>query len=367
MNKAISSNQLAYSVSAFILASNLLTSNVYSFVKNDSWFAVIAGFAVSLLIIGIYILLSRSYPGLGLFEINDAVFGKIVGKIMSFFYIFYFVSLAILNTRVMGDFVKGEELTRTPLMLIFVVFILVCAWAVRKGPVNMTRYGFFSTFVAIVVITTITLLLIYKYNLKHLAPSFMLPARNYVIGTHIVTMLPFCEILAFTTFIPHLYRPNQFGRAMLKGLTIAAVMLLIVVLRDTVVLGKFITIFSMPSYYTARCIDIGDILTRVEIVYAIVLIGLLFFKVSITYYATIAGLTKILGTSMYQSLIYIIGALICIYAAACFPSLAGHVKWKMTAAPTFSTVFILILPLLTLIVSFIRNSLSPKKHASESA
>ena len=278
MNKSISSNQLAYSVAAFILASNLLTSNLYQFAKNDSWVSVLIAFAASLLIVGIYSLLSRRYPGMSLPEINNAVYGKVVGKAVTVLYIFYFITLALFNTRDLGDFIKSSVLRETPRMLIFIVFILLCAWAVRKGPVNMTRYGFLATAVCIGAVLTNTLFLADKYEPRFLLPVLTLPVRNYLIGAHIVTMLPFCEIMTFTMLIPHMHRPLEFGRAMRKGLTIAAVMLLLVVLRDTVVLGKFTTIFSMPSYFTARYINIGDILTRVEIIYAIVLVGLLFSR-----------------------------------------------------------------------------------------
>ena len=219
---------------------------------------------------------------------------------------------------------------------------------------------FLATFAGILAILTTTLLLLNKIELRHLMPIMKLPVRNYLIGGHIVAMLPFCEILAFTMFIPHMYRPYEFGHAMRKGLIMGAVTLLVVVIRDTVVLGKFITIFTMPSYYAARYIDIGDILTRVEIVYAIVLIALLFFKVSIVYYAGVSGIAQILGIQSYKPFVYIIGALICIYAMASFASSAEHVKWNMTVAATYSTFFILILPLLTLLVSVIRESVSPK-------
>ena len=67
-------------------------------------------------------------------EINNAVFGRVVGKTISVFYIFFFVSLALLNTRVLGDFINSSVLRQTPIMIVSIIFILVCAWAVRKGP-----------------------------------------------------------------------------------------------------------------------------------------------------------------------------------------------------------------------------------------
>ncbi len=364
MNKAIPSNQLAYSAAAFIMAAVLLTSNLYQFAGNSSWVSVLIGFAVSLLIVGLYGRLTKRYPGMSLPQINGAVFGRVAGKIVTVLYIFYFLSLAVLNTRDLGDFIASSVLRQTPRTLIFIVFILLCAWAVRKGPVNMTRYAFLATAVSIGAVLTNTLFLADKYNPQNLLPAFTLPARNYLIGAHIVTMLPFCEILAFTMFIPHMYRPPEFGRAMRKGLIIAAVMLLIVVLRDTVVLGKFITVLSMPSYDSARYINIGDVLTRVEIIYAIVLVALLFFKVSVVYYAGASGLRQLFETQSYRPYVYILGALICLYAAASFPTNSEHVRWRMTTAATFSTFFILVLPLLTLLVSLIREGVSTKEKVS---
>ncbi len=365
MNKSISTNQLAYSVSAFILASSLLASNLYQFAKNDSWVSVLMGFAASLLIVSIYIALSRRYPGMGLFDINNAVLGKIAGKAVSALYVFFFFELAMFNTRDLGDFIKSSVLRQTPLMLVIIIFLILCAWAVRKGPVNMTRYGFLATAVSVGATIAVTLFLVDKFELRHLLPAFKLPVRNYLIGAHIVAMLPFCEILAFMTLIPSMNRPYGFGHAMRKGIIIAAVMMLVVVLRDTIVLGKFISVFTMPSYYSARYIDIGDILTRVEIVYAIVLIGLLFFKVSIAYYAAVSGVAHIFGIDSNRPFIYIIGALICIYASACFTSMAEHIKWNMTAASTSSTFFIILLPLLTLLVSVVRESISKSENASK--
>ena len=42
MKKSISSNQIAYSVAAFILASNLLTSNLYQFAKKIPGFRLLS-------------------------------------------------------------------------------------------------------------------------------------------------------------------------------------------------------------------------------------------------------------------------------------------------------------------------------------
>lgn len=360
MNKAISAKQLAYSIGAFIFASSLLTSNLYHFAKHDSWAPVILGYGASLIIIGIYIALSKRYPGLDLIDINKAVFGRFGGKAVSALYIFYFVSLACFNTRDLGDFIKGAVLPSTPIMLVFAIFVFLCAWSTRKGAVNMTRYGFFSVLVVVVAIVMNGLFLLNRIDLKTLLPALTLPIKDYLIGAHIVTMLPFCEILAFMMFIPYMYRPEKFGNAMRKGLTIGAAMLLLIVFRDITVLGEFVSIFSMPTFSVIRYIDIADILTRLEIIYAIILIGLLFFKASVIYFAVISGLSKLLRFDSYQALVSVVGVFVVIYAAASFSSVAEHVYWNHTAAATYSTFFILVLPLVTLVVSHARGGGMPQ-------
>jgi hypothetical protein len=57
-------------------------------------------------------------------------------------------------------------------------------------------------------------------------------------------------------------------------------------------------------------------------------------------------------------MVYVFGVLIVIYAQASFPASAEHVIWVMTVAPTYSSFFLLFLPLLTLIVSWIRSRLN---------
>ncbi|NLT14731.1 MAG: endospore germination permease [Clostridiales bacterium] len=366
MFNKISAKQLKYAVSAFIMASSLLTSHLYFFTENESWLSVLLGFVASFIMIGIYSALSKRYPGKNLIDITTAVFGRVLGTGISLFYVFYFLSLSYLNTRNLGDFIKGSVLLNTPMTIILVFFVLICAMAVRKGPVVMSRYGLLASVICIAAILINSLLLLNMTEPHNLLPAFNLPLQKYLIGSHFVTMLPFCEIMSFMMFIPDMQKPEGFGRAMRSGLCIGAAVLVTIVLRDIMVLGQHVVISALPPYSTTRMIDVGDILTRLEIVYAVILISLLFFKVSVVYYATVSSVGSLLGKS-YRLFIFIFGALIVLYAEASFPASSEHTEWLMTAAATYSSFMLLILPLLTLIVSWIRGSLKNKPESYQEA
>lgn len=358
MNKRITKGHLAFCVTAFITASGLTTKNLYLFTHKESWLPVIFAFPVGLFIIWIFEKLTKRYPGRTIIEINEEIYGKIGGKIASFLYVFYFFSLAFLNTMDFGDFIKGMILPNTPTALIFGLFMIICSWTVRKGAVSITRIGPLLFFGAITAIIVNTFLLINKMHFNSLLPVFRLPIKDYLIGTHIVTMFAYCESIVFVMFIPYLHNSADFGGAMRKGLAVGVGVMMLIVLRDNTVLGSLINVFSLPTYSVIRLIDIGDILTRLDIIYAAILMSLTFFKVSVLYFSTVSGLGRMMKFKSWDFLIKIIGVFIIIYAFSSFSSTAAHNKWKSGVATTYSSFFILVLPLITLIVSKLRDVLS---------
>lgn len=365
MLSRLTAKQLISSVSAFIIASSLLTSNLYYFAQNDSWLSVIMGFGVSVVMVGIYATLSKHYPGLNLVEINDAVFGIVPGKIITLLYTFYFLSLSFLNTRDLGVFVNSFVLPHTPFIVVIIAFVFLCSRAVAKGPASILGYGFILSFIAIFAILLNSVLMINIVQPNNLLPAFSVPVKKLLIGSHIVTMLPFSEIMSFMMFIPFMKKNERFGQSMRRGLYLGAGVLLFVVFRDILVLGPFIAIFTMPTFSTVRYIDIGDILTRLDVVYAVILMSLLFFKVTVVYFSTVSCVQHVFKMKSYRPLLSIVGALILLYALSTFSSLSEHVKWNLSAAATYSTFFLLLLPFTTLIVSCFKKGRLKRKTINQ--
>ena len=353
--KHLSSKQLMYSVATYIISSSLLTKAPYAFLKNDAWIAIVLAVVASLIVLQTSIFLAKKYPGMSLIELNDRVFGPVVGKAVSLLYIFYILSLAILNTNDLGAFIKAMILPNTPLFIIYGVFLGVCIMSAAKGAVSMTRYAALFTLLTIAILVINGSMLLNTLNLKNLLPMFALPTRNYLLGTHSVTIFPLCDTMIFLMFCPYLRSGNDYGKGLVKGVLIGGATLLFIVLRDTAVLGSHIAYASQPTFTTIRLINIGDILTRLEIIYAVTLISLYFFKVSTLCFAAVSGLGRLLKFESYKTLLYCIGALAVIYSGAVFQSPFEHTAWKMSAAVTYGTFFVVVLPVVTVITSVVRD------------
>lgn len=364
MNKSISSQQMMYSVATFITASSLLTKSLYGYTGNETWISVVIAAAVSFAIISMYGRLAKNYPGISLIELNDAVFGAVAGKIISVLYVFYFLTLTVLNTEDLGNFVNSVILPSTPINIIYTIFIFVCAYAVRKGAHAITRYAAVIFLLYIALLLFNSLLGLNKVYPQNLLPVFTVPLKNYLLSAHLVTMLPFCEAFVFLMFTPHMQKPDELGRAMKRGFFIAAVTLLFIIVRDTSMLGVYTQYASAPTYAAVRLIDIGDILTRLDIIYAFTLITLLFYKVSILLFGTVSGFAKLLRIERYEIFILILGALVIVCTELFLRSTAERVKWLSTAA-TYSTFFLFILPAVTLLVSEFRKKAEQKKQSGQ--
>lgn len=350
-----SSSQLMFSAGCFIQGSTLLTYGIHKFGKHEAWIAVLVGCLISLPVLGIYVSLAKKFPGKSLIEINNIVLGKILGRIFSVFYIFYFFTLVLLNTSDLGNFVGGFMLTQTPIVVVLAMFIFICCWAVRKGARTITRYGALFVFLCIIVIFFNSILLIKNVKTDNFLPLFSLPLQNYFEGAHVVAMLPICEIMAFFMLLPHLQNAGESGKVFFGGFAIGAVTLLITVARDTAVLGPRCALAPVPTFAVIRLVNIGNILTRMEILYAMILIMLLFFKVSILIFATVSGVKRLLEFDSYQFLVFTFGAIIVIFTIASFNSAMEHAYWLISgAAAIYATLFLLIMPAVTLIVAAAR-------------
>ncbi|HOV69343.1 MAG TPA: endospore germination permease [Clostridia bacterium] len=351
----ISANQLKYSIACYLLGSILLSSFAFPITLKETWIVIISGYLVSLIFICIYIAIAKRFPGKNIIQINDAVFGKVIGKIISIFYILYFFALTVLNTRDLGNFTTGYVLPGTPITASLIPFIFICAWAVNNDIFNFVKYAFSLTVLFGIIILTNSLLLIENYDIRNMLPTFSLPFVKYVHGTHLVSMIPFTEVFVFTMIFPFMDKDGKFNKAVISGVSLGAIAMLFLTVRDTLVLGPLVDNMSMPSFEVVRLINIANILTRLEITFAVALLFLQFYRITIMYYCTVLAFTEFFKLKSYKTLILPLGIIIISSSLLTFPSIMENVYFAHNAAIMAWAFITAFLPLATYIIVLIRN------------
>lgn len=359
----ISGKELMFLVASFIHGSTLLSSFVVGITRQDTWFVSIAGFVLTLLLAFMYITIAKKFPGKNIISINEIVFGKVLGKIVSMLYVLFFFSLLFLNTREVGDFITGYIMPETPQYAITIMFLFVCAYTAKKGIRALARCASFFVLLIVSIKVISTLLLIPQMNFSNFAPAFVQPFMNYVQAIHTATILPYSEVMVFLMIFPFVDEKCDIAKPFIKGIAIGAVLMIIVCIRDWAVLGNVALLLPQLTFQTDRVLQIGGAAVRMEVLFAVILLILQFVKISVLLFTVTLGIAQIFKLKSYQPLVYVIAAIGTCFAVFVWDAHAESLYWGSHVATVYSSFFEVVIPLITLAIIFIREFNRKKKQA----
>ena len=352
----ITTFQYMLSIACFIQSSALLSAFFSPITKQDSWLVSVMGMLAAVPILLVYIAIMRNFPGKNLIEICQTVFGRTGGAIISLMFIWFFLTLTSLNARDLGMLTRQTVLVETPNILTVSFCVTLCAYAVLNGLNVVTRYAPVFTIMSFVLTALSILLTLNLMNAGNFLPMFTQPAAKYVQGTNIVLSIPFGELVAFLMVTPYVIPgKKRTGFYLFSGFIMGSATVVAVVARDTAVLGPVGTLFASPSFETLRMANLSNTLNRMEILFVIVLIVLLFFKISLLYYITVLATAQLFGLTSYHPLVLIFGALIIAYSVFSYPNETMHSASGREIVPILWILFEFILPLLVLVVGRARG------------
>ncbi len=355
MENKITPKEVCFSVACFIQGSILLNSYSIEISRQENFITLILAYLISIGVIWLYAGLIKKYPGKSLVQINKEVYGKTAGGIISGLYIFFLLSLTALNLRHISDFLATWIMTDTPLYAIMISFMVVTGYAVKKGIEKITSISFIMLVASFIIIALTVSFLISSIRKDNFLPLFSLPFERYVHSTHMLLISPFCETVTFLMLAPKFSKPQKSMKAFFFGLTIAMITMLALSLVVAGVLGNAQEILAQPIYELVRFINIFDVFTRIEIIFAFFIVIMQFFKVSICYYASNISIKELFAIKKPRNIVFILGAFIVCYALTVFSSGVELGNWRKGASPFFSSIFEILLPSITLFIAYIKG------------
>jgi len=359
----ISGMQFMFSVACFIQSASLLTSFLAAVTLQDSWLAVLFGFVLCLPLIWLFQSLMLTFPERNLIQILDEVYGPVIGKVVGAAYIWFFLTLASINLMDMGEFTKLTVMAETPNVVLAIMCVLVCTLAVRNGVRLVTMYSTLFVVVTFAILIVSVLLVINQIKLENFLPVLDQPAMKYVQGIHIIVTIPFGEVVAFLMIHPNVKLSRRDTKKHLFwGFALGGITILTVILRDIAVLGNTLDMFTLPHLVALHMVNLGPALSRMEILFAVILIMLLFFRITFLYYVSVLAAAHLFKVKAYRHLALAMGALMISYGLTLYPSPVEHYSSAQEIIPIIWTPFEILIPLLTLIIAKLRKLPGPKKE-----
>ncbi|MFZ5943012.1 MAG: GerAB/ArcD/ProY family transporter [Bacillota bacterium] len=346
----ISNLGLFFLVVGFTWGSAILTSPATQ-AGSDGWLVSLAGMLAGLVAAYIFTSLAGYFPGSTLTEINRQVYGPLLGGLFSIAYIFYFLLLSTLILRTFSDFWVGFIFPATPDFILDILFVLVCASAVRNGIEVITRCSVFMVPLTFLLFLFTISLSIKDIDLTNFFPIFDLPVKEFIKITHHMAVFPYGETIVFIVVLAFLNNNSKTGRIpVLGGIVFAGLSLTMLIMRNIGLLGETLSIGVYGSYTAVRMINIGEVFTRIEIFVALNFLAMGFVMLSVFYYAAVLSTGELLKMRTYLPLVLPMGIVLIVLNTIEFESMLERIQFSADITPWLGLFFQFFFPLVTLVL-----------------
>jgi spore germination protein KB len=346
--------QLIVLVIMFTIGTSVLLTpgGLAAVAKQDAWIAAILGVGIGLLSVFMFNMLANRFPNRTAAEYSELLLGKWLGKTVSLLFFFFIFLLTALLLRDVGQFVTTQVLTETPLEFVHLLFLFILVMGVRLGlaPIARAAEIFFPWMLILFLILVVFLWPYTKSeNLKPFLEEGIKPILRS--GVQLFTLQ---EYVVFLMILPFVNKAGKRGKAMLLGALLGGAMIVIVTLACILVLGPNVTsLYIYPTYVLAEKINVIEFLNRIQIVVAGLWFITIYFKTAICYYASIVSLAQTLRLKEYRVLILPMAVVMLPISNIAYPNTAYYLEFLQKVWTSFSLVFMVVLPLFLLAVSYL--------------
>jgi len=332
----------------------VIPSSLAMTAREDAWIAALVGTTINLLMVLLYVVISRQYPGMSWFEIMEAALGKWLGKLAGGFYLFYFLILAGTLLGNLGFFLTSEILTETPIEAIQLLFLAAVVFAARLGIAAFARVGELLFPWIVFFSLSLILALLPQTEWTYIQPMLedgWGPALQA--GFHSAM---FQELVVLMVFLPLTKQSAQTARHYFQAAGLGGLLLTSIVMLSVLVLGiEQAANSTFPAYALAKTISLGDFIQRTEGVLIALWILSFFVKTMLLVFAQLQGLQSLFGLRSYHHLIYPLAALILIVAWNTYLDSIYVAEIIQKVWANYSFVHLVAFPFLILVVGAFRG------------
>lgn len=322
--------------------------------ERDMWISPIWGSFVGFALTYITYQLHKLYPGQSLIQYSERVFGRILGKCCGLLFLMMQLHDTGFVIREYGEFVIGNFLSRTPVVMVMGSLVLVCAFAVRSGVEVIARCAQLFVPVFILLLLLLMLLLGPEYD-----PHNMLPMLENGIGRSLRGSLTvnswFSDFVMLTFLLPAVSDPNK-GRKW-GIIAVVSIMLTMVITNIAILMlfGDLTAGFNYPFMVASRYIGLADFVEHLEAITMAIWVLVIFIKMCIYYYVFVLGTAQWLKLSDYRLLVFPVG--ICIVALGIWvtPNMQVMAKFFDSSGLFYSLSVKALLPALLCAVALVRH------------
>ena len=302
MHDNITSRQAVCMLVLFELGSSLVTGGSMK-AGQDSWITALIGLAMSIPLLFLFARLQTLCPAGDLYDMACRAFGKGVGSVLTLAFSLYAFHLGSLVIRNFTEYIQVLSLPETPQPVCAVCIGALALFAAYGGAETPARSAEFITPIACAVVGILLALTAKNMDISNLQPV-MVHSPSLLLNDGFASLtFPFGESVLFLSVFAAVREPTaSFQKSYLWGVLFAGAVLTLLIVCNIAVLGAPITrTLYFPSYETVGIVDVGNFLSRIEVLVSgnFIIFGLT--KVTVCLYVGCRGMARVFGAEKYRA------------------------------------------------------------------
>lgn len=328
--------------------------------KQDVWITVLLGIAISLGFALLYLVLANRFPGKTLIEIDDIIWGPILGKAFSAVFILYYFYFTFLTVNITASFQK-EFLLATPRLVITLASTGIAVLLATRGLEVLARCNQLIAIIGIAIWSFLFLMMLPEIKPSNFQPVLQTPWPFLLRTSLRVSALAFSTGFGFLMISPSTNDYRKLYVTTIKAFASSGMLLLMGAVSTTGILGPAAGYFVFSALTASRLINIGEVLTRMEVLMGIIFWLGGFFLTTIYIYNLFSATAELLKLKSYRTLGIPMWILLSLLGARSFANISDDIFHSMKVHIWLAVPFQYIIPSLTLMVAVIRQTMAGRK------
>jgi spore germination protein (amino acid permease) len=331
-----------------------LSHDLHNYAKSDSWISVlIAGIAFQLVVLIMWSLNNR-FPQKNIYEVAIELLGVAVGKLLSVFYIFYFVFISFYTCLYFVSVIKKWLLPSTPYLILIGLFFVTGIYIGQANIKHIARY----CGIALIPIILLILIVLAAYNhahYKYILPVGTVGIKQLFLGAN-KAIFSFGGIEVILLVLSNV-AANQKSKWKAASLSVLFITIVYTYLVFTcLVYFSPVTLDRIPEpvLFLLRSISLFSIVERLDIIiFSIWIIPLTTTYIMYIYMASV-GATHLHHAVKRRKIVWLISIFVLV-GTMLYPKDELSIMSLGKILVSFAYTFILVIPILLLTLSFIKR------------
>lgn len=283
-------------------------------VRQDGWISIIISGILGLIPLCLYLYLMKYNTNMNFIELNEDLFGKVLGKIINTILALLIIFCIMLYFNNMSNFITSQYLHKTPNLFGIVIFMIPVIYLSIQNITVIGRVGFILFVFGVILLLLTVLGLINQIDFSNFTPT-MEHSWKDIFNTSLLT-IPYTSlstILLLSIRKNDIADSKNLNKRVLVAYAVSFFVIFLALFFVISVLGpELALLYQYPEFHVLKRISVGGFIERIEstlslrwifFIFTTLVFGLYFIK---QYIKTTFNIKKTKNLNIIISLVAII-------------------------------------------------------------